>query len=142
MTIVSSFLATGFLNLIPMDRLRLLLADDHIDVLNNLSIRLEREPDLEVVGLAVNSGQAIALSVSQQPDAVIIDPMMRDGGGFEALKQINRQCPSSKIVVLTAIADTAMLLELGKIGVSRILTKEMDSGQLIQTLSRLCKELH
>ncbi len=61
-----------------METIRLLLADDHPDVLNYLGTRLSREPGIDVVGEANNSAQAIALTLSEKPDLVLIDPIMKD----------------------------------------------------------------
>ena len=117
-----------------MEAIRLILADDHLDVLNSLSARLNREPEITLLGKATNSAQAVALSIKHQPDMVIIDPVMRDGKGIYALQQIKKQCPGSLIVVLTAIADTAMKVELNKLGVALVVNKGTETSELVKTL--------
>lgn len=118
-----------------METLRVILADDHLDVLTSLSARLKREPSLEIVGQATNSAQAVALSISQDPDIVIIDPVMRDGKGLAAVQQITKRRPNAFIVVLTAIADTAMKVDLDKLGVNLIISKGTETTTLIDTLT-------
>lgn len=120
-----------------MDSLRLLLADDHLDVLNRLSTRLSQEEGIQIVGQATNSAQAIALTLTEQPDILLIDPMMRDRLGMNALRQIANRCPSTQIVVLTAIADTALQIELRRIGVEQVLIKGLQTPDLVAKLWEL-----
>ncbi len=117
-----------------MRLIRLLLADDHPDVLAQLASRFRREPGIELVGQAENSAQAIALSLAEKPDVLLIDPIMRDRLGLNALKQIIRRCPSTQLIVLTAVVDTALQIELRKLGVSQILIKGLETSQLLQTI--------
>jgi DNA-binding NarL/FixJ family response regulator len=128
-------LRTRFLKLSPMTTIRLILADDHVDVLNSLATRLKREPGIRIVGRATNSAQAIAITVSKEPDVVIIDPMMRDGNGFTALRQIVQKRPEALIIILTAFADTAMKVELNKLGITRIISKGTETAEIIGTLT-------
>jgi DNA-binding NarL/FixJ family response regulator len=117
-----------------MDKIRILLADDHINVRNQVRARLSRESDLEVVGEASSSAQAIEYALVSRPHVILIDPMLRDGLGLKALRQITGYLPQTAIVVLTAFADTALQLDLRKIGVRCILTKGVHSQELLDTL--------
>jgi DNA-binding NarL/FixJ family response regulator len=123
-----------------MDSLRLLLADDHLDVLNRLSTRLSQEEGIQIVGQATNSAQAIALTLTEQPDILLIDPMMRDRLGMNALRQIANRCPATQIVVLTAIADTALQIELRRIGVEQVLIKGLQTPDLVAKLWELLQD--
>ena len=117
-----------------MEKIRILLADDHPEILTYLSSRLRREGDLEIVGEAINSAQAIALALTEKPHIVLIDPMMRDGLGLSALRQIATRYPEGELVVLTAVADTAEQMSYKKIGVQRVLIKGLESAHLINEL--------
>lgn len=117
-----------------MKKIRLLLADDHPDVLTYLASRLRSEADIEIVGEATNSAQAIALALTEKPNAVLIDPMMRDGLGMNALRQIASRCPESHLVVLTAVVDTATHMEYRKMGISKVLIKGIESTKLVDEL--------
>jgi DNA-binding NarL/FixJ family response regulator len=117
-----------------MEKIRLLLADDHRVVRTQMLNRLRRETDLEIVGEAANSMQAIKHALSKQPQVVLIDPMMKDGKGIIAIQQIRSRLPKTAIVVLTAFVDTILNIELRKMGVREILTKGIPSADLIQVL--------
>ena len=117
-----------------MAKLRLLLADDHPDVLTSLAFRLSSEVAIEIIGEATNSAQAIALSLTEKPDAVLIDPMMRDGLGMNALRQISARCPETRLVVLTAVVDTAQHMEFKKLGITKVLIKGIESVKLVEEL--------
>jgi NarL family two-component system response regulator LiaR len=120
-----------------MNKIRLLLADDHADVLTYLASRLRSEADIEIIGEATNSAQAIALALTEKPNAILIDPMMRDGLGLNALRQISARCPESHLVVLTAVVDTAQSIEYRKIGIRKVLIKGIESTKLVQELHKL-----
>ena len=117
-----------------MASIRILLADDHANVRDQIRNRLSREPDLEIVGEARHSTQAMELAAQTTPDVVLIDPIMRDGRGLVAVAQIAQQLPQVTIIVLTAFADTALQMELKRIGIRCILDKGIQSEQLIETV--------
>jgi DNA-binding NarL/FixJ family response regulator len=114
-----------------MEKIHLLLADDHLDVLSSLVMRLNHEPHIEVVGEATNSAQAIAFCLTEKPAVILMDPMMRDGLGMNAVRQISTRCQDTQIVILTAVVDTALEIELRKLGVSHVLKKGLYSTELV-----------
>jgi two-component system nitrate/nitrite response regulator NarL len=117
-----------------MEKIRLLLADDHNKVRNQILTRLRRESDLEVVAEAANSMQVIKFAMSKRPQVILIDPRMRDGRGIEAISRIRSRLPDTQVVVLTAIVDTMLRVELSKVGVRQFLTKGIPSRELVRTL--------
>lgn len=123
-----------------MKQIRILLADDHPNVRTQIRARLDRESDFEVVGEAENSAQVIEYALTNRPNIVLIDPILRDGQGMQALRQVLGSIPETVIVVLTAFADTALQMELHKAGVRRILTKGVDSQLLVDTLHEVVQE--
>ena len=116
---------------------RILIVDEHPEVLNRIERRLSQEDDFELVGTASNGAQAISIAKDTNPEIILIDPIMQDGSGMRAIKEIRDQLPCVSIVVLTAFVDTATRVELEKAGVSSILVKGIDTGILIKTLSDL-----
>ncbi len=117
-------------------RIRILLADDHENVRVQVRTRLSREPDFEVVE-AINSAQVIESAITVKPQIVLIDPMMRDGAGLQSVRQVSLRAPEMAIVVLIAFADTALQMELRKMGVRRILDKGIESQQLVSVLREI-----
>lgn len=117
-----------------MKRIPIVIADDHLQVRTQILARLNREADFSVVGLTDNSAATVACATATHPQIVLIDPMMGDGMGLDAIRQLRAQVPDTTIVVLTAFTDTAQKIELGKLGVRFILNKGIESHQLVQQL--------
>jgi NarL family two-component system response regulator LiaR len=117
------------------ERIPILLADEHTNVRARIYERLMREPTLDVVALAETSREAVDAALACHPAVVLIDPIMRDGLGLDAIRQIFELLPTTAIVVLSAAVDTAQLIELRKLGVKNILNKGIESQKLIQVLS-------
>ena len=115
-------------------RIRILLAEDHPQVREQLTARLNREPDLELVAVAVNSLQALQMAQLYQPDLLVIDPMMRDGLGVATLRQLHASLPNMIMVVLTAVVDTALKVRLKEIGMEHILSKGIPTSELLTKL--------
>ncbi|NUM47277.1 MAG: response regulator transcription factor [Anaerolineales bacterium] len=117
-----------------MKKVRVLLADSHPQVRTQLAARLQREPDIELIGQTSNSGQTLRLALSNPPDILLIDPMMRDGFGLANLRQIVARLPATAIVVLTAYVDTALKIEFTRMGIVHVLTKGLTSESLVNVI--------
>ena len=120
-----------------MESIRILLADDHPGVRSRIRARLSHESGFEIVGEAENSARAIECALALRPDVVLIDPMMRDGLGIDATRQIAARLPKTAVVVLTAFADTAQTIELRKAGSRYILNKGIESCKLVEILQEM-----
>ena len=114
--------------------IRILIADDHPRVRQQLRVRLGREPGFVVTSEAESSMEAIDCALALRPDIVLIDPIMQDGYGLQAVRRLVSELPGTAVVVLTAFTDTAMQMALREMGVARILTKDLDVPQLIAVL--------
>ncbi len=115
--------------------IRILIADKHQAVRTHLSARLHREDEFEIVGLAANSQQTLELVQTATPNVLLMDPMMDGEQGMIALEEIAAHLPEIAVVILTTVADTALQIELRKLGVRKILDKEIESKVLIQALT-------
>lgn len=116
------------------DKIRILLADDHPQVQEQLEARFRREADFDVVGLANNSIQTLMDAYEKRPDLLLMDPIMRDGLGLATIRQISIQIPETAIVVLTAFIDTMLAVQLREIGVSHVLTKGVSTPRLFSVV--------
>ena len=100
-----------------MGRIRVLIADDHEGVLHDICGLLE--PEFDVVG-AVEDGQSlISAADTFQPDVIVTDISMPRMNGIEAARLIIQKNPTSRIVLLTAYKDSALLeqgLSVGALG--------------------------
>ncbi len=117
-----------------MERIPILIADEHLQVRTQILARLNREQDFNIVGLADTSASAVRTASETHPSIVLIDPMMSDGLGLDAIRRLRTDMPEVSIVVLTAFTDTAQKIELAKLGVRFILNKGIESYKLIEML--------
>jgi len=115
-------------------KIRILLADDHPQVRKQLVTRLRRESDFEVAAVAVNSFQTLQEARSKRPDLLLMDSMMRDGLGLATLRQLRANLPNMIVVVLTAVVDTTLNIQLQEMGVKHILAKGVLSSRLLSEL--------
>lgn len=117
-----------------MEKIRLILADDHPKVRSSMRTRLTHESDLEIVGEAANSMQMIKHTLATLPQVILIDPIMRDGKGIEAIERIRAKFPDIVIVVLTALVDPKLTVELRKAGARVILPKGTPTEEILRVL--------
>jgi DNA-binding NarL/FixJ family response regulator len=117
-----------------MKRIAVLLVDDHAVVRQGLRVLIEAEGDMVVVGEAENGRQAVAQTKKLLPDVVVMDVAMPGMNGLEATRQIVRNVPSAKVLVLTSYGDedyVAQLLEAGAIG---YLVKQTAAADLLRAI--------
>lgn len=122
-----------------MERIPIVIADDHLQVRTQVLARLSREADFAVVGLADNSAATVACASATRPRILLIDPMMGDGLGLDAIRQVRSNVPEAAVVVLTAFTDTAQKIELEKLGVRSILNKGIESYRLVEALHQAAR---
>ena len=86
-------------------KINLLLADDHLMVRKGLRLFLQSQEDIEIVGEASNGLEAVKLAKELQPDVILMDLIMPEMDGIEATKELKKQFPSIKIIMLTSFSD-------------------------------------
>lgn len=108
-----------------LDRLRVMVADDHALFRRGLQMVLEQEEDLELVGEASDGAEAVAKAQELMPDVILMDVRMPKRSGIEATGQIKDLLPHVKILMLTISDEEADLYEAIKAGASGYLLKEI-----------------
>lgn len=116
-----------------MKELRILVVDDHPEVLRQIEDRLSQE-DGFMICKSASMENVYTHITGYQPDVLLIDPFMENGLCLQSLKQIQQMLPSITVIVLAAVVDAASKLELSKIGIKFILEKKVSSDQLVDTL--------
>jgi two-component system nitrate/nitrite response regulator NarL len=120
-----------------MEPLRVLLVDDHTLFRRGLESLLATRKDMQVVGSARNGLEAISQARETIPDVVLMDIDMPHCDGLEATRQIKRELPHSKIVMLTVMDDDEVVFEAVKSGAHGYLLKDLESYQLFDMLDGL-----
>ena len=117
-----------------MDKIRILLADDHMIVRMGISALFTTAKDIEVVGEAKNGNLAVKLADALRPDVVIMDLMMPELSGSEATKLIHDAHPDMKIVILTTFGTSMELAKAVNNGAVGVLLKDEVGPNLISAL--------
>lgn len=115
-------------------RIRVLIADDHIIVRAGLAALLSTESDLDVVGQAKNGIEAVREAIKLLPDVVIMDLMMPKKDGVEATAEITAQAPSVKVILLTTFGTSDGIAHALKNGAKGAILKNADNDQLISAI--------
>jgi len=103
---------------------RVLVVDDHIAVAEAIAMAIESQPDLLCVGTAGTVAEARRLTAERRPDVILIDVQLPDGDGIEAVAELRRIEPRSRVLVLTAHTEVGVLARAADAGVSGFLPKE------------------
>src|SRR3989454_3198909 len=99
-----------------MQKIKVLLADDHMVVRQGLKALLMAEEDIEVVGEAETGREAVQLTQKLLPNVVVMDIVMPLLNGLEATRQIVKQCPCAKVLILSSYGDDEYVDELSRAG--------------------------
>ena len=110
------------------------LVDDHTIVRDGLRSLLEAHGDMKIVGEAANGRDAVKAVRKIQPDVVIMDILMADLNGIEATEQICRECPATRVLVLSMLSSSESILRALRAGARGYLFKESAGRELIQAI--------
>jgi DNA-binding NarL/FixJ family response regulator len=122
-----------------MKRITVLLAEDHQIVREGIRSLLEHEHDIEVVGEAETGRQAVQLTRKLRPAVVVIDIAMPLLNGLEATRQIRKQCPQTRVVILSAHGDDAYVEQVTVLGAAGFLLKQTSSHVLATAIREVQK---
>ena len=118
--------------------IRVLVADDQRVVRDGLRMLLGMLPGVEVIGTAVDGTDAVRQAVTAVPDIVLMDLYMPNCDGVEAIRQIVRERPSVRVVVLTAYSDDDSVFSALRAGARGFLTKDAGASEIFQAVSTVC----
>jgi two-component system response regulator NreC len=117
-----------------MDKIRILLADDHTILRAGIRALLEDEPDMAVIGEADDGRIAVKLACQLLPDVVLMDIAMPLLNGLEATRQIKHDCPQVKVLILTMHDDEEYIRQAFANGSMGYILKDASSHELLDAI--------
>lgn len=114
-----------------MAKLRVLLADDHAVVREGLKALISSQPDMEVVGEAVDGFGAVTLAHACTPDVIVIDVSMPGLSGGEATARITRELPATRVLALSVHDEAGYVRRLLEAGAVGYVLKRLAADELI-----------
>jgi DNA-binding NarL/FixJ family response regulator len=122
-----------------MERITVLLADDHMIVREGIRALLEAEDDIEVVGEAQTGRQAVQLTKRLRPSVVVMDIGMPLLNGLEATRRILKAVPATRVLILSAHGDDEYVRQAVTLGAAGYLIKETSADLLSKAIREVQK---
>ena len=117
-----------------MEKITILLADDHQLIRETWKYILEADPRFIVVGSAESGEEAIELAKNTRPKIALIDINMHEMNGFEATKQIKKISPGTKVIGVSMHSMPAYAKKMLSVGASGYVTKNSSKDEFIQAI--------
>lgn len=118
---------------------RIMLVDDHEVVRYGLKNLLERQPGWEVVTEAGSVSEAIRRAGEYQPDIVVMDIRLSDGSGIEACREIVKNHPHIKVIMLTSFAEDELLFNAISAGAVGYVLKQVGNDDLLRAIKTVAR---
>jgi two-component system NarL family response regulator len=119
------------------EKIRLIVADDHVTLLEGLVAIIGRQPDMEVLAAASNGREAVDLWIKHRPDVMLLDLRMPILGGVEAIQVIRQHDVSARVVVLTTFDTDADVSQAIKAGAKGYLLKDAPREELLACIRKV-----
>lgn len=117
-----------------MDKIKVLIADDHAIVRTGLSMLLEAQGGFDVVGEAENGTDAVHLTLRLKPDVVVMDLMMPEMNGIAATREIKAKAAGAKVLILTTSTVSDDLSRALNAGADGAIMKSAANNELIAAI--------
>lgn len=117
-----------------MGRITVLIAEDHAIFRKGLRMLLAQEEDIQVVGEAADDLQAINATEALQPDILLLDAQLPGLGNLEALPQIRKKSPGTKVLILSGSSEEAFMGKALQLGAKGYLSKSLMPKDLVRAI--------
>ena len=121
-----------------MEKIKVLIADDHTVVRKGIRALLETEPGIEVVGEARDGEDALHKALALKPDVVLMDLVMPVMDGVQATRALKERLPGAKVLVLTSFAEDRRIVAAIEAGAAGYLLKDSSPEDLVRAI----REVH
>lgn len=120
-----------------MKQIKIMITDDHPMMREALRTALEEEPGLTVVGEASNGIEAVALAGQLRPDVVLMDLLMPDMDGLEAIRRIMETNPQAHIMVVSSLEDEEKIIAAVQAGALGFFPKTAPRSFLLEAIRKI-----
>ena len=122
-----------------MDKINIVLADDHVLVRNGIKSMLESDTEINVVGEASNGVEALETAKALKPDILVLDIRMPEMTGLEAVAKLEKYAPQTKGVILSMHDSEEYVLQALDAGAYGYMLKDIDKNEFIKALKQIHK---
>lgn len=122
-----------------MNKIRILIVDDHAIVRAGLAALLGSIPDFEIVGEASNGSIAVSKAIKLNPDVIVMNLVMPKMGGVEATTEILSKLPDTRILILTSFGTSEELSRVFSAGATGAILKNTANSALVSSIRRIAK---
>jgi len=116
--------------------INVLLVDDDEMVRIGVGAYLSAQPDIHVIAEAANGQQAVELGLQLRPDIILMDLVMEEMDGIEATKQLIKQWPEAKVIIVTSFLDDEKVYPALEAGATSYLLKTSKAGEIAAAIRR------
>lgn len=120
-----------------MEKISIVLADDHILVRKGIKAMLESEEALNVIGEAGNGREALEVARDLRPDILVLDIRMPEMTGIEAAAKLSEFSPTTKALILSMHDSEEYVLQSLDAGAYGYLLKDTDKGEFVKALKQI-----
>ena len=117
-----------------MNKIRVLLVDDHEIVRLGLMTLIDDQPDMEVVGETGSASTALQLVKRLDPQVVLMDIRLPGEGGIDATRSITSRFPETSVVMLTSYADEEIVMQAIRAGAVGYVLKQVGNEELLRAI--------
>ena len=122
-----------------MERIRLVIADDHAFYREGVRAMLEGVPGLEVIGEAATGDEAVARAAALQPEVILMDLKMPGTNGIEATRRIRSTSPHIQILVITMFEEDDSVVAAMRAGARGYVLKDADQDELVRAVTAISR---
>lgn len=120
-----------------IDKTRILIVDDSVETQNNIKSILQKEENVEIVGVCQNVNEAFEIIKDKSPNLVITEIVLKGEDGFELLEKINTLSKKPKVFVLSAISQESFVEKAMSLGAVYYMAKPFNSNVLLKRIKEI-----